>query len=304
MLQCRPLSNLKHDLEVMSNQKVLLAVFAHPDDESFGPGGTLARYAAEGVQVHYLCATRGDVGEVDAAMLTQNGHASTADLRTNELLCAAGILGLAGVEFLNYRDSGMSGSPENQHPESLYQADRVKLAGQVTEAIRRLQPQVVMTFDPFGGYGHPDHIACHYATLSAFFAAPDPRRFPAQLAAGLQPYRPAKLYYSTFDRRLLRWLVGLMPLVGRDPTAIGTNKDINLTEIAQFDVPITTRVDVSRYLETKQLASACHASQGGGGGIWKNIPRPLRQRLLGNETFTRVYPVSGPAIERDLFAGI
>ena len=297
-----PVINLKHDLEFMSNQRTLLAVFAHPDDESFGPGGTLARYAAEGVQVHYLCATRGDVGEVDAAMLAATGHASTADLRTNELLCAAGILGLAGVEFLNYRDSGMSGSRENQHPESLYQADRVKLAGQVTEAIRRLQPQVVMTFDPFGGYGHPDHIACHYATLSAFFAAPDPRRFPEQLAAGLQPYRPAKLYYSTFDRRLLRWLVRLMPLVGRDPTAIGTNKDINLVEIAQFDVPITTRVDVSRYLETKQRASACHASQGGG-GIWKNIPRPLTQRLLGNEPFTRVYPAPGPGIERDLFAG-
>ena len=298
-----PVIHLKHDLEFMSNQKVLLAVFAHPDDESFGPGGTLARYAAEGVQVHYLCATRGDVGEVDATMLAETGHASTADLRTNELLCAAGILGLAGVEFLNYRDSGMSGSPENQHPESLYQADRVKLAGQVTEAIRRLQPQVIMTFDPFGGYGHPDHIACHYATLSAFFAAPDPRRFPEQLTAGLQPYRPAKLYYSTFDRRLLRWLVRLMPLVGRDPTAIGANKDINLVEIAQFDVPITTRVDVSRYLETKQQASACHASQGGGGGIWKNIPRPLRQRLLGNETFTRVYPAPGPGTERDLFAG-
>ena len=93
-----------------------------------------------------------------------------------------------------------------------------------------------------------------------------------------------------------------MPLVGRDPTAIGANKDINLVEIAQFDVPITTRVDVSRYLETKQRASACHASQGGG-GIWKNIPRPLTQRLLGNEPFTRVYPAPGPGIERDLFAG-
>ena len=109
---------------MMPNKKVLLAVFAHPDDESFGPGGTLARYAAEGVQVYYLCATRGDVGEVDEALLTRNGHATAADLRTQELMCAARALGLAGVEFLDYRDSGMSGSPENQHPASLYQSAR------------------------------------------------------------------------------------------------------------------------------------------------------------------------------------
>ena len=80
--------------------------------------------AAEGVQVYYLCATRGDVGEVDAALLTRNGHATAADLRTQELMCAARALGLAGVEFLDYRDSGMSGSPENQHPASLYQSAR------------------------------------------------------------------------------------------------------------------------------------------------------------------------------------
>ena len=289
---------------MMPNKKVLLAVFAHPDDESFGPGGTLARYAAEGVQVYYLCATRGDVGEVDEALLTRNGHATAADLRTQELMCAARALGLAGVEFLDYRDSGMSGSPENQHPASLYQSDRVKLAGQVTEAIRRLQPQVVITFDPFGGYGHPDHIACHYATLSAFFAAPDRRYFPGQLAAGLQPFRPAKLYYSTFDRRVLRWLVRLMPLMGKDPIAFGANRDINLVEIAGFDVPVTTRVDVSRYLQTKQQASACHASQGGGGGMMKMVPKPLRQRLMGNEPFARVYPAPGPGVESDLFAGI
>lgn len=285
----------------MSNERVLLAVFAHPDDESFGPGGTLARYAAEGVQVHYLCATRGDVGEVDKTLLSANGRASAADLRTQELMCAANALGLAGVEFLDYRDSGMSGSPENLHPASLHQADRVRLAGQVTEAIRRLRPQVVMTFDPFGGYGHPDHIACHYATVSAFFTAADPRRFPQQQA---QPFRPSKLYYSTLDRGLLRWLVRVMPLLGMNPTAIGANKDINLVEIAQFDVPVTTRIDVRRYLEIKQKASACHASQGGGGGIFKMIPKPLRQQLLGSEPFTRVYPSPGRSVERDLFAGV
>lgn len=285
-------------------QRTLLAVFAHPDDETFGPGGTLARYAAAGVSVHYLCATRGDVGEVDAALISQNGHASAADLRTAELKCASQILGLAGVEFLGYRDSGMEGSPENLHPQSLYQADRVRLAGEVTAAIRRLRPQVVITFDPFGGYGHPDHIAIHYATLAAFFAAGDPRRFPEQLAAGLTPHRAARLYYSTFDKRALRWLVRLMPLLGKNPRAFGANRDIDLVTIAGWQVPVTTRVDISHFLDTKSRAAACHASQGGGSGLWGILPRPIRRRLLASETFSRAYPHPGSTLERDLFAGL
>jgi LmbE family N-acetylglucosaminyl deacetylase len=292
------------DTHSHSTPRTLLAVFAHPDDETFGPGGTLARYAATGVDVHYLCATRGDVGEVDAALMSQNGHASAADLRTAELMCASQILGLAGVEFLDYRDSGMEGSPENLHPQSLYQADRVRLAGEVTAVIRQLQPQVVITFDPFGGYGHPDHIAIHYATLAAFFAAGDARRFPEQLAAGLPLYQPARLYYSTFDKRALRWLIRLMPLAGKNPRAFGTNQDIDLVEIASWHVPITTRIDVGRYLDTKWRAAACHASQGGGSGLWGILPLPIRRRLLASETFSRVYPRPGPALEKDLFAGL
>jgi LmbE family N-acetylglucosaminyl deacetylase len=110
-------------------QRVLLAVFAHPDDESFGVGGTLARYAAEGVEVWLICATDGNAGTVDAEML--EGYASTSQLRAAELCCAAQALGLRGVDWLGYRDSGMAGSPENQHPESLVQAPMEVLVGEI-----------------------------------------------------------------------------------------------------------------------------------------------------------------------------
>src|SRR5512143_2526060 len=201
-------------LKKPASSRVLLATFAHPDDESFGPGGTLARYASEGVSVHLVCATRGEVGEVDEAMLA--GHASLAELRTHELECAAGILGLAGVHFLNYRDSGMSGTPANEDPGCLFQAPTADVTGQIVRLIRQLRPQVVVTFDPYGGYGHPDHIKIHQATVAAFRAAGDPAAYSRQLAGGLQPWAPLKLYYHTFPRTMLRWTVRLMPLTGRD----------------------------------------------------------------------------------------
>ena len=113
----------------MHARRVLLAVFAHPDDESFGPGGTLAKYAAEGAEVWLVCATDGNAGTVDATMLA--GYASTGQLRAAELCCAAQALGLAGVDWLGYRDSGMAGAPENAHPDSLFQAPLDEVAGKI-----------------------------------------------------------------------------------------------------------------------------------------------------------------------------
>ncbi|MCX7860973.1 MAG: PIG-L family deacetylase, partial [Chloroflexus sp.] len=185
---------------------VLLAVFAHPDDESFGPGGTLARYAWSGVAVHLICATGGEEGTVDAALL--NGYESVAALRRAELLRAAEALGLSSVTLLGYRDSGMPGTDANRHPAALINQPREQVVAQLVRHIRRLRPQVVITFDPIGGYRHPDHIAIHEATVAAFHAAGDPAAWPEAGPA----YAPQKLYYTTFSRRLLRLLVRLMPL--------------------------------------------------------------------------------------------
>ncbi len=272
--------------------RTLLAVFAHPDDESFGPGGTLAKCAAEGVAVHLICATLGEAGESDTPELGE-----CEDLpcrREQELRCAADILGLAEVHLLGYRDSGMAGSPANQHPRALMQADPDVLAGQVADLMRRLRPQVALTFDPFGGYGHPDHIAMHRATVAAYERLPEGER-------------PQKLYFTTLSRTTLRWIVRLMPLFGVDPAAMGKNRDINLRAALEHGLPMTTRVDISAYYKVKQRAGECHSSQlSGPGSFWGRLPQWLVRRWRSTETFYRAVPPfqRGERVERDLFAAI
>ena len=136
--------------------RTMLLAYPHPDDESFGNGGTIARYTSQGIAVHYACATRGECGTVDAPMLA--GYADIAELRTAEQTCAAEALNLAAVHFLGYRDLGMQGTPDNLHSNAFVQAPLDRVAGQLVALIRALRPQVVVTFNPYGGYGHPDHI--------------------------------------------------------------------------------------------------------------------------------------------------
>lgn len=269
--------------------RVLLAVFAHPDDESFGPGGTLAKYAREGVAVWLACATDGNAGTVDAAML--DGYASTGQLRAAELCCAAQTLGLAGVDWYGYRDSGMAGSVENRHPESLYQAPLERVVGQIVASIRRHKPQVIICDNQFGGYGHPDHIKLHQATMAAFRAAADPARFPEAGA----PHRPERLYHPAFTAGLLKVLVRLMPLLGRDPRKFGRNHDIDLLQVIRWETPAHVRLNVGRYIDVKMAASACHRSQGGPAGMYKRWPAFIRRRLLGSESFTQAIPAPPPA---------
>jgi N-acetyl-1-D-myo-inositol-2-amino-2-deoxy-alpha-D-glucopyranoside deacetylase len=275
--------------------RTLLAIFAHPDDESFGPGGTLAKYAAEGAAVHLICATMGEAGESDTADLGEcEEYEDLACRREEELRCAVSILGLTELHLLGYRDSGMTGSPDNQNPCALVQADPDTLAEQVADLMRSLRPQVVITFDPFGGYGHPDHIAMHRATVSAF------ERLP-------QAERPQKLYFHTLPRTALRWAVRLMPLFGLNPEAIGKNKDINLRAALEHELSVTTRVDIGDYYEIKQQAGACHSSQlSGPGSFWGRIPHWLVRRWQSTETFYRAAPSfrRGDQMESDLFAGI
>ena len=153
--------------------KTILAVLAHPDDESFGMGGTLALYARKGYDTYYVCATRGEAGTVDEEFL--DGFKDTAELRTEELNRAAKILGLKGVFFLGYRDSGMPGMDANKHPDAQVNHSIDEVAGKVVRYIRELKPDIVLTFDPIGGYKHPDHIHIHNATVLAFGELPEPR---------------------------------------------------------------------------------------------------------------------------------
>ncbi|MFZ2487692.1 MAG: PIG-L family deacetylase [Anaerolineae bacterium] len=280
--------------------QTLLAVFAHPDDESFGPGGTLARYAAAGVAVWLVCGTDGAAGTVDAHLLADGK--TTAQLRAAELCCAAETLGLAGVDWLGYRDSGMAGSADNEHPSSLVQAPLAEVTGKIVASIRAHKPQVVMCDNQFGGYGHPDHIKLHQATVAAFAAAGDAMQYPEAGPA----WQPQRLYFTAFSPGLLKLLVRLMPLVGKNPRKFGRNHDIDLVQIVGWQTPIHARINVRPYLDTKDAASSCHHSQGGGQQGFRWIPQMIQRRYWSDETFTRGVPAprAGEPVEKDLFAGV
>lgn len=278
--------------------QTLLAVLAHPDDESFGMGGTLARYAHDGKRVHLITATRGEAGDVDPVYL--QGYESIAALRTAELCAAAQHLGIMRVHFLDYRDSGMQGSPDNDHPQALAAAPLREVAEKVAHLIREVRPQVVVTFDPIGGYKHPDHIAIQRATVAAFELAGQ-----ADFVDGLPPYQPQKLYFHLIPRRFVKFGLFLLRLSGQDPRHFGKNKDIDLTDIiADGDLPIHARVPHASVQQAVADAVACHASQGG-----QNMsrgPLGLIRQLSGQyDYFMRTCPppVDG-VIEKDLFAGV
>ena len=146
-----------------------------------------------------VCATRGEVGEVEPEKLA--GFDSIGDLREHELSCAANVLGIREVHYLGYRDSGMPDSPDNEHSNALVQAPLDKVAGKVAEIMRTFKPQVMLTFDPNGGYMHPDHIAMHKATVRAFEMAGDPK----WKSGRLKPFSPQKLYYHTMPHTFLSW---------------------------------------------------------------------------------------------------
>lgn len=293
-------------------QYTLLGIFAHPDDESFGPGGTLARYAAEGANVHVIIATDGIAGSVDDDSYTQT-HESLAQVRSTELSDAAVELGITSIWSLPYRDSGMRGTPENENPDALIQQPIELLVDEIREYMERLQPQVVITHDPFGGYGHPDHVRCCEATTAAFhLLATSGQSESAEAASGQadESYCPQKLYYTAFNKRMLKIIVKLMPLWGADPTAIGRNKDIDLVEISRWHTPVHTRINVADYLSEKDRASRAHASQYSGGPSYiKALPAFVRKRVLSFDEFTRAYPAPplstyGTSKESDLFDGV
>ncbi len=285
----------------MDKQKKLVYFGAHPDDESFGMGATLAQYADRGVQVYYVCSTGGELGTVAPRFL--EGYSSIAELRVDELTKASKILGLTDFYYLGYRDSGMRGAPDNTHPDAMAAAPVDEIAGRIVKYIRQIQPDVVITHDEGGGYGHPDHLATHYGVVKAFHAAGDPEQYPD---AG-SPFQPAKLYFLLHPRRLMRVLIKLMPLFGQDPHHFGRNKDVDLTKITNISYSINAIVKLDKkYIEIRNQAVACHASQSDG------RTRPMMFRMIDlfsklqgpREYFMRAYPPQNRRKEKDLFQGL
>jgi len=284
----------------MVTNRTLIFVGAHPDDESFNIGATLAHYAMAGVKVYYVCATRGEVGNAKPEKM--KGYSSISQLRTNELQSAAQVLGLTDVIHLDYRDSGMLGWKENKHPQSLISTPMEQVTGRIVKIFRKLKPDVVITFDPIGGYRHPDHIIIHKATVKAFYAAGDSKQFPK---IGLT-FQPKKLYFSVTPRKITGMIVLLYSFLGKDMHKVGRNKNVDIAEIVKNKFPIhTVLVPSKKAVEAEARAIKCHASM-----VGNSIPRfhilNIINKILGHrDYYMREYPpVKSWLREHDLFKGI
>lgn len=284
----------------MSNRRLLIS-FAHPDDESFGLGAAIAKWNAEGVDVYLICATNGDVGTVPDEMKDQ--YSSIAELRLSELECADKILKFKQIFKLGYRDSGMMGSETSKHPDSLWsqwENHTERVTYDVTKVIRQIRPQVVITFNKYGGYGHPDHIAIQQATVKAFNCASD----ETYDTDGLAPYKPQKLYYSAYPKITMQMRIWNMRLRRQNPRQMGRNKDIDIVKILDHVEPIHAQFPITKYFDVWEKASQCHVSQGG--GRISNTSRLWRRLVFAHQRFTRVYPVPPRDVidENSLFANV
>jgi LmbE family N-acetylglucosaminyl deacetylase len=279
----------------------LMAVFAHPDDESFGTGGTLARYGADPeVRVILICATRGEAGEISDPRLATPER--LGEVRERELRCACDALEVDSLYFLDYRDSGMAGTVDNINPLALAMADFDEAVGKLVYHIRRERPDVVVTFDQTGGYGHPDHVAIHYQTKAAFTAAGDPARYSEQIAAGLAPYRPHKLYYTAIPRRFFESLaLKLQELGMADHPQV---KAFLAEPLGLPDEACTTDIDVRDYWQAKYAAWQCHATQLKPDSIFATLPPELMGDLQGWECFQLARSDVGPDNHGDLMSGL
>jgi LmbE family N-acetylglucosaminyl deacetylase len=284
----------------MSNKRSLLAAYGHPDDEQ-GVSGLMHKYTQAGVAATLVCATRGEVGEIAPGV---NATPQTlGQVREEELRCAAEKIGIDNLYFLDYRDSGMMGTADNNNPRCLWQANLMEVTEKLVRIVRRHKPQVMLTFDPNGGYGHPDHIRIHQASLIAYFVAGDARIFSEQLAKeGLEPWTPLKLYWGVFSRSRFQQFAEMAKKTG-------VELPVPLQEFAKrglSDDIITTRVDVSDYVDLKLNALYCHASQMDPNSMFAKIPPEIRKEGLRVETLVRAESRVAATLdaEDDLFAGI
>ncbi|MEO8289255.1 MAG: PIG-L deacetylase family protein [Chloroflexota bacterium] len=262
----------------------LMAIFAHPDDESLGVGGTIARYVAEGVEVHLVTATRGERGWFgDEA--SNPGLEALGRIREKELLAAAKVLGISSVSFLDYIDGDLDQAPPQE------------AIGRIVSHVRRVRPDVVLTFGSDGAYGHPDHIAISQFTSAALLRACDGSFTDAE---GLEPHAVSKLYHmcnTTEEFRLYESIFGDLVM--------------HIDGVARRSSPvpdwyITTKIDTSAYWTVVRSAVACHRSQLPGYESLLNLPDQTLSTLWSHENYYRAFSTvnGGRRLETDLFEGI
>jgi LmbE family N-acetylglucosaminyl deacetylase len=254
----------------------LLAIHAHPDDETITMGGTLARYSAAGVRTVVVTCTTGDLGDVrDPALVGR----PVADVRAAELLAATRTLGVSRVVQLGYGDSGMAGAPENDRASAFCRADLSEAASRVVEILAAERPAVMVAYDETGGYGHPDHVRAHDVAVAAYDAAPP-------------DVRPARLFFVRFPVTWSRGFVDALRAAGIDaPGSAPAGADAGplVQEIGVPDELVTTMVDVRGYVRVKRAALACHASQ---------LPPTHFLRCMSDELAEQVWSHERYSLER------
>lgn len=269
-----------------------MAVHAHPDDEAIGTGGLLARCAAEGIRTVLVTCTNGELGDGPGGVKPEDAlhdPSLVVPMRLEELYEACRVLNVAHLELLGYRDSGMMGWPQNEAPDAFWNTTVDEAAHRLAALMEQYRPDVVVTYDANGFYGHPDHIQAHRITHAAAEATGIPR----------------KIYHTAIGRRAVKEMYRRMKEMGVD---LGREereeRDPDAPPFGVDDETITTHVDVSAYLEAKRAAITAHASQGENMFFMK-LPDEAWRAAFGIESFVRVHDSTGaPIPENDLFAGL
>jgi N-acetyl-1-D-myo-inositol-2-amino-2-deoxy-alpha-D-glucopyranoside deacetylase len=288
----------------------LLLVHAHPDDETLTTGATMAGYAADGVQVTLVTCTLGEEGEVlleGKAHLAAHVDDELGPHRADELAAAMAALGIADQRQLGgpgrYRDSGMMGTPANDRPDNFWHADLLQAATEVVAVIRELRPQVVITYDDFGGYGHPDHIQAHRVTTYAVTLAAVPSFRPD---LGPRPWSVSKMYWTAFPRQVMIDAVAAVPEENR--RELFGELDPSEAPFLIDDALVTTRFDGVPFLSQKLAAMRAHASQIDMESPFFAMSAVAGPEALGHEHYRlalgQLGPVSVDGFETDLFAGL
>ncbi|MGV9701318.1 PIG-L family deacetylase [Streptomyces sp. NPDC003483] len=269
----------------------LMAVHAHPDGEATGTGGVLARYAAEGVRTVLVTCTDGGCGDGPGGVKPgEPGHdpAAVALMRRQELEASCEVLKISDLEMLDYADSGMMGWPSNEAPGSFWRTPVAEGAARLAELIRHYRPDVVVTYDENGFYGHPDHIQAHRITMAAL---------------ELTDLTP-KVYWTAMPRATMARFGEAMREFGAEMPEPDSAEAAEIAEIGLPDEEITTWVDATAFSDQKFDALAAHASQGENIFFLK-MGKERFGDLMGMETFVRVKDTTGAALpENDLFAGL
>jgi N-acetyl-1-D-myo-inositol-2-amino-2-deoxy-alpha-D-glucopyranoside deacetylase len=286
----------------VSASKRLLLVHAHPDDETINNGVTMAKYAKDGAQVTLVTCTRGEEGEVLVAELSNLASDKDDKLgqhREIELKDAMAHLGISDFRFLGapnkeWRDSGMMGTPQNDRKDVFWQSDLEEAANELVKIILEIKPQVLITYDEFGGYGHPDHIKAHRVAMRA-----------AEIAE-INGWKIEKIYWNTMPRSVIQMGIEKMKEVGSDFFGAESADDL---PFAKPDELVTSVVHASEYVPQKLAAMKAHATQIAVDGPFFALSNNLGLSVWGDEYYTivkgeKAAPFDENGRELDLFAGI